>query len=169
MANFRNSRRGAGHSFRRRVENIKRQKLREKKIVSLAEFRDVSKEAELHKVLVVDDDEVMRAAIKRLLETEGYEVVLAEDGLELSKILENAQFDLILLDVNLPWVDGYELCNLIRSHSVLKETPVIMVSAHKKKEDIERGFAAGCNDYITKPFEIDQMSRAVKETLKKSG
>jgi len=168
MANSRNSSRNANKSFRRKVESLKRQKLRERKVVSLEEFRGVASTVESHKVLVVDDDEVMRSAIKRLLDTEGYDVVLAEDGLELSKILENNHFDLILLDVNLPWVDGYELCNLIRSHPVLKAVPVIMVSAHKKKEDIERGFKAGATDYITKPFEIDHMTLVVSETLKKS-
>lgn len=168
MAGVRNSGKGSGKSLRRKVENMKRQRLKEKKVVSLSEFRDVANVVNSHKVLVVDDDEVMRSAIKRLLETEGYEVVLAEDGLELSKILENSNFDLIMLDVNLPWVDGYELCSLIRAHSVLKSVPVIMVSAHKKKEDIERGFAAGCTDYVTKPFEVDHMTQVVSETLKKS-
>ena len=72
---------------------------------------------------------------------------------------------MVLLDVNLPWVDGYELCKLIKSHPNFSEVPLIMVSARKAKEDVEKGFEAGANDYVTKPFDIDYMLGVINKML----
>lgn len=152
----------------RRIESIKRQRIVGKKVVSLSDFRDLQKKVEVRTILVVDDDEVMRNALKRILETEGYRVILAVDGLELSKTLEATRLDMILLDVNLPWVDGYELCRLIKDHHALKNVPVILVSARKSKGDIQTGFDAGCNDYVTKPFDIDYITGVINKLLLKS-
>ena len=116
-------------------------------------------------ILVVDDDEIMRSALKRILDGEGYKVILAEDGLELSKVLETTRLDMVLLDVNLPWVDGYELCRLIKSHPNFTGVPLIMVSARKTKEDVEKGFDAGADDYVTKPFDIDYMLGVINKML----
>lgn len=158
----------ADKSVRRQVESIKRQKIVGKKVVSLSDFRELRQKVDIRTILVVDDDEVMRSALKRILETEGYKVMLAVDGLELSKILETTRLDLILLDVNLPWVNGYELCRIIKDHHALREVPLILVSARKAKEDIQQGFDAGCNDYVTKPFDIDYMTGVINRMLLKS-
>jgi len=155
-------------SLRRRIESIKRQKIVSKKVVSLNEFRDLTQDVETRSILVVDDDEVMRNALKRILEAEGFTVHLAEDGLQLSKVLESARLDMILLDVNLPWVDGLELCRLIKEHSALKSVPLILVSARKTQEDVQKGFAAGCNDYITKPFDVDHLTGVINKMFLKS-
>ena len=152
-------------TLRLQIESIKRQKIVNKKIVSLADFRDLRQHVETRSILVVDDDEVMRSALKRILETEGYKVIMASDGLELSKVLETTRLDLILLDVNLPWVDGYELCKLIKSNLALKAVPLVLVSARNSKQDIEIGFAAGCNDYVTKPFDIDNITGVINNLL----
>jgi CheY-like chemotaxis protein len=154
--------------LRRQIESIKRQKIVNKKVVSLSDFRELRQKIDLRSILVVDDDEIMRSALKRILENEGYKVVLAVDGLELSKILETTRLDMILLDVNLPWVDGYELCRLIKSNHALKDVPLVLVSARKSKEDIQAGFDAGCNDYVTKPFDIDYMTGVINKMLLKS-
>lgn len=155
----------ADKSLRRQIESIKRSKIVGKKVVSLSDFRELRHKVEIRSILVVDDDEIMRSALKRILENEGYKVILAVDGLELSKILETTRLDLILLDVNLPWVDGYELCRIIKDHHALKETPLVLVSARKSKEDIQQGFDAGCNDYVTKPFDIDYMTGVINRML----
>jgi two-component system aerobic respiration control protein ArcA len=155
-------------SLRRQIESIKRQKIINKKVVSLSDFRELRATNDVRSILVVDDDEIMRSALKRILENEGYKVLLAVDGLELSKILETTRLDMILLDVNLPWVDGYELCRLIKDHPVLKEVPTILVSARKSKQDIQLGFDAGCNDYVTKPFDIDYMTGVINKIFLKS-
>lgn len=158
----------ADKSLRRQIESIKRQKIVNKKVVSLSDFRELRQKIDTRQILVVDDDEIMRSALKRILENEGYKVVMAVDGLELSKILETTRLDMILLDVNLPWVDGYELCRLIKDHHSLKDVPLILVSARKGKEDIQQGFDAGCNDYVTKPFDIDYMTGVINKALLKS-
>jgi DNA-binding response OmpR family regulator len=159
----------ADKTLRRQIESIKRQKIVNKKVVSLADFRDLRQKIETRTILVVDDDEVMRSALKRILESENYKVLLAVDGLELSKTLETTRLDMILLDVNLPWVDGYELCRLLKDHHSLKEVPLILVSARKTNADIQTGFDAGCNDYVTKPFDIDYMMGIINRILLKSG
>ena len=158
----------ADKSLRRQIESIKKQKIVGKKVVNLSDFRELKQRIEVRTILVVDDDEIMRSAIKRILEQEGYKVILAEDGLELSKVLESTRLDLILLDVNLPWVDGLELCRLVKGNATLAETPLILVSARKTKEDIDAGFDAGANDYVTKPFDIDYMTNAINKMLLKS-
>ena len=155
----------ADKTIRRKIEAIKRKKIVSKKVVNLADFRELRAAIETRTVLVVDDDEIMRSALKRILEGEGYNVILAEDGLELSKVLETTRLDMVLLDVNLPWVDGYELCKLIKSHPNFNNVPLIMVSGRSSKEDVERGFDAGANDYVTKPFDIDYMLGVINKML----
>jgi CheY-like chemotaxis protein len=155
----------ADRSLRRQIESIKRQKIVGKKVVSLSDFRDLRTNVDTRTILVVDDDEIMRSAMKRILENEGYNVAMAVDGLELSKVLETTRLDMILLDVTLPWVDGYELCRLIKDHPALKSVPLVMVSARKSKEDIQKGFDAGCDDYVTKPFDIDHMTNVINKML----
>ncbi len=158
----------ADKNLRRQIESIKRKKIAAKKVVSLSDFREMRENVETKTILVVDDDEIMRSALKRILDGEGYEVAMAADGLELSKILETQKLDMILLDVNLPWVNGYELCGLIKDHHSLKDVPVVMVSARKGEADIQAGFDAGCNDYVTKPFDIENMTDVINKTLLKS-
>ncbi|MFK7873852.1 MAG: PleD family two-component system response regulator [Oligoflexales bacterium] len=153
------------HTLRRKVEALKREKLKSRKVVSLSDFRELKSVIDTRTVLVVDDDEVMRSALKRILEAEGYKVMLAEDGLELSKVLETTRLDLVLLDVCLPWVDGYELCRLIKNHHSLKLVPLILVSGCKGKEDVDKGFAAGADDYVTKPFDIEYMLKVINKKL----
>lgn len=150
-------------SIRRKVEALKRQKIARHKVVNLADFRDLKAAIDVRTILVVDDDEIMRSALKRILEAEGYKVMTAGDGLELSKLLEVNRLDMILLDVNLPWVDGFELCRLIKAHHNLKGVPLILISGRKSKEDVELGFECGADDYITKPFDIDHILDIINE------
>ena len=140
----------------------------ENQVVSLHEFRNFKQEVTQKNILVVDDDDVMRSALKRVLENNGYAVKLAEDGVQLSIVLESLEPDLILLDVNLPWVDGNELCHLIRGHQFLHATPVVMISAHKSPEDIQKGIASGALDFIPKPFDIDHLLSIVEKYTQKS-
>lgn len=158
----------ADKAIRKQIENIKKKKIVSKKVVSLTDFRELKKSIESRTVLVVDDDEIMRSALKRILEAEDYKVLMAQDGLELSKVLESTRLDMILLDVNLPWVDGYELCRIIKDHYTLRHVPLILVSARKDPEDVEKGFAAGADDYVTKPFDIDVMMNTISKMLLKS-
>lgn len=154
-----------GRSLLRQVEALKRAKIAAKKVVSLDDYRQLDRSRVMETILVVDDDEVMRNALKRILEGEGYTVILAEDGMSLSKVLESTLMDLILLDVNLPWVDGFELCSLIKSNDVLRRVPLILISASKGEEDIEKGFSVGCDHYIGKPFNVDNLVNVIEKSL----
>jgi two-component system aerobic respiration control protein ArcA len=156
-------------SIRKQVENLKRKRISEHKIISLKDYREQQSRTDSFTVLVVDDEEVMRNAMKRVLEGENYNVLCALDGEELAKILEKNTIDVILLDVNLPWVDGIELCQMIKSHQVLASTPVILISGRKNTDDIQRGIAAGAADYITKPFDVDFLLDAVSKHIKLTG
>jgi len=158
----------SGKAFRKQLESIKRKKISEHKIVSLSEFRDTKKSDARKTVLVVDDEEIMRNALKRVLENEQFNVMVAEDGFALSKVLETTSLDLILLDVNLPWVDGFELCHLVKSHQALSHVPVIMVSGRKSTEDIQKGMAMGADDFISKPFDVDYLISSVQRALSKA-
>ncbi len=152
-------------SITKQIESIKRSKLCSKKIVSLEEFRELKKSVNAKAILVVDDDEMMRNALIRIFENENYKVLTACDGLELSKILENTRLDLIILDINLPWVDGFEVCRILKAHPIMKHIPLIFLSGRKQDEDVQRGFEYGCDDYITKPFDIQEITEAVSKLL----
>jgi DNA-binding response OmpR family regulator len=152
-------------SLRKQVEALKKAKLASGKVVKLSDFRELDEVSRPETILVVDDDEVIRNGLTRILEGEGYHVIVAEDGMELSKVLESVAMDLILLDVHLPWVDGFELCSLIKGHDLFKGLPLILISASKTEEDLKKGFASGCDDYICKPFNIERLIETVDKSL----
>jgi CheY-like chemotaxis protein len=155
-------------SFKHQLKALKRKKLLSNQVVSLSEFRSLQDEQIVHRVVVVDDDESIRQGLKRLLEREGYHTLIAHDGMELARHLEATSLDLIFLDVDLPWVNGHELCQLIKSNPSLKRVPVVFISAHKHHSDIEKAFAAGCDDFIGKPFEVNEILKVIEKSLLKS-
>ena len=114
------------------------------------------------KILVVDDEKLLVKGIKFNLENDGYEVAAAYDGEEAVELAKTGNFDLIILDLMLPGIDGFEICRRIREK---KNIPVLMVSA--KKEDIDkiRGLGMGADDYITKPFSPSELVARVKAHL----
>lgn len=157
------------HSFSKQVAALNKKAVAQSKVVNLKDYREVAAPQTTKTILVVDDELVMRNAIKRIFEKERYRVLVAKDAMELSKIIEDTKLDLILLDINLPWVDGYELCSLLKAHPLLSHLPVAFVSGNKTEEDIKRGFEAGCDEYITKPFEVDEIQNTVNQLLMRSG
>ena len=114
------------------------------------------------KVLVVDDEKLIVKGIRFSLEQDGMEVTCAYDGEEALTFAREQQFDIILLDIMLPGLDGFEVCKKIREE---KNIPIIMVSA--KKEDIDkiRGLGMGADDYMTKPFSPSELVARVKAHL----
>lgn len=157
------------HSFSKQIAALNKKAVAQSKIVSLKDYREVAAPQSTKTILVVDDELVMRNAIKRIFEKERYRVLVAKDAMELSKIIEDTKLDLVLLDINLPWVDGYELCSLLKAHPLLNHLPVAFVSGNKTEEDIRRGFEAGCDEYIAKPFEVDEIQNTVNQLLMRSG
>lgn len=113
----------------------------------------------MNKILIIEDETAIAELEKDYLELSNFEVTICNDGLEGSKLALNEDFDLILLDLMLPNMDGFEICKLIRDK---KNTPIIMVSA--KKDDIDKihGLGLGADDYITKPFSPSELVARVK-------
>jgi PleD family two-component response regulator len=152
-------------SIKRQIEDIARKRFASQDVVNLAEFRSLKKEVHQPTVLIVDDEELMRNALKRILETSDYKVIVSDDAMGLARLLDTVHFDVILLDINLPWVNGLEICTMLKAHSAMNHVPVILVSGRKSKEDVEIAFAAGCDDFIGKPFEIDTILDVVSKSL----
>ena len=97
-----------------KIEKITKDKITKEKVVSLDDYRNLRKKEEPKTILVVDDDETMRQALKRLFEGEGYRVLVAADGTQLSQVLDEGSLELIVLDIGLPWINGFELCKLLK-------------------------------------------------------
>lgn len=117
------------------------------------------------KILVVDDERLIRNVIREYLENEKYEVLEAENGFDALRVLETNRVDLIILDIMMPRMDGFETLKEIRK---TKDTPVIMLSAMKEEEDKLSGFNLGVDDYITKPFSPKELVARVKAHLKRT-
>lgn len=117
------------------------------------------------KILVVDDERLIRNVIREYLENEKYEVFEAENGFDALRVLETNKVDLIILDIMMPRMDGFETLKEIRK---TKDTPVIMLSAMKEEEDKLSSFNLGVDDYITKPFSPKELVARVKAHLKRT-
>lgn len=116
-------------------------------------------------VMVVDDSPTVRKLVSLTLERRGYRVISAFDGVAAIKELGSCRPDLILLDINMPRLDGYRLCKLIKKHEATQEIPVVMLSGKDGMFDKLRGRLVGCSDYITKPFEADALTQKVSKYL----
>ena len=104
------------------------------------------------KILIVDDVEANRFVLRNIISEMGHLPVLAENGVQSLKIMEKIKPNLILLDVAMPEMDGYELCRILKDDPVTRKIPIIFISAFDKPDDIIKGFSIGGEDYITKPF-----------------
>ena len=118
------------------------------------------------KILVVDDEKVMVKGIKFNLENEGYQVETGYDGEEAVEKARAGRFDLIILDVMMPRIDGLQACMKIREFSTV---PVIMLTAKSEDTDKIIGFECGADDYITKPFNILELKARVRALLRRAG
>ncbi|WP_215559506.1 response regulator transcription factor [Bacillus mycoides] len=116
-------------------------------------------------ILVVEDDQEIQELIKQFLMTQQYIVEIASDGLEGMKQFNNQSFDLILLDVMMPNLNGFEVAKMIRSHSNI---PIIMLTTLEEEQDQVKGFDFGIDDYITKPFSFHVLLRRVEAVLRRS-
>lgn len=116
-------------------------------------------------ILIVEDDEAIANLICMNLGAEGYHCICAHDGMQGADYIEQEEFDLVLLDIMLPEVDGYELLDYIRPTG----TPVIFLTAKGSVEDRVRGLKAGADDYLTKPFQIGELLARVEAVLRRLG
>lgn len=120
----------------------------------------------MFQLMVVEDDKSTAKLMKAVLELSGYKVVSAQDGLEAINIMENQHVDLIVLDVMMPNMDGYEFTEHLRS--VGDNTPILMVTAKHLPEELTKGFLAGTDDYMIKPVKEEEMLLRIRALLRRS-
>lgn len=149
-----------------KIEKITKSRIASQPVVSLDQFRDADKKLNPRTLLIIEDDESMRAALTRIFESEGYVLKMAADATALAMVLDDNPIDLILLDVGLPWVNGFELAQLLKEHRDLKGIPLVFVSGNASDEDVKRAFSLGADDFIKKPFDVEKLRKTVRTLLK---
>ncbi len=120
----------------------------------------------MFRILVADDDKNTRKLLSAVLEDDGYRVTVARDGQEALEALEKEKIDLVVLDIMMPKVDGYEFTKTLREAN--SSLPVLMVSAKQLPEERHRGFLVGTDDYITKPIDVEEMLLRIKALLRRA-
>src|SRR5512139_3094109 len=117
-------------------------------------------------ILLVEDEENLQEALKLNLELEGYEISIASDGAEALRKVEQEYFDLLILDIMLPEIDGISVCETIR----LKNTtlPILMLSARSSSADRVLGLKKGADDYLTKPFNLEELLLRIEKLIRKN-
>ena len=120
------------------------------------------------RILYVEDNPENRLLVRRVLEAEGYSVLEAPDGPSGLKVAAQTQPDLILLDINLPKIDGYDLAKCFRDTPGLQQVPILAITANVMKGDRERTLEAGCDGYIQKPIDVDRLPEQVRAVLRGS-
>ncbi len=120
----------------------------------------------MYKILTVDDEEMIRKLIRKYAEFEGHEVTEAADGMQAVTLCREHDFDIIIMDIMMPELDGFSACREIRR---TKNTPIIMLSARGEEYDKINGFGLGIDDYVVKPFSPRELMLRVEAVLKRSG
>ena len=115
-------------------------------------------------ILVMEDDANIQELIVEFLKAEGYDVDFASDGLEGIQLFKKKEYDLVLLDIMMPNLDGYSVCKMIRQNS---NVPIIFLTALNEETDQLKGFELECDDYITKPFSFNLLIQRVKAVLRR--
>ena len=118
------------------------------------------------KILIIEDDRDIINLVKLILELEGFEVFVAFDGQEGWEKIESLCPNLILLDIRLPKLDGFQVIERLKSNRATSRIPIVILTASAQKESIARGLAAGADTYITKPFEPAEMVQKIRQILK---
>ena len=122
----------------------------------------------MNRILVVDDDNAINELIKINLELLGYEVITAYDGLQGYTLAKQELPDLIILDIMMPDVDGYTVAKRVRENPETKDIPILMLTAMGQLEDKVKGFDIGVDDYLVKPFEMEELKVRVRALLKRA-
>jgi len=123
----------------------------------------------MSRILIVEDNEMNRDMLSRRLARKGYEVVMAVDGDECLRVAQSTAPDLILMDMSLPLIDGWEATRRLRAFPPTSATPVIALTAHAMADDREKALAAGCDDYDIKPIEFSRLLGKIEALLNRNG
>jgi two-component system cell cycle response regulator DivK len=122
-------------------------------------------QSEKRTILYVEDNSDNRMLVRRILRAEGYDLIEATNAFEAIELLKNTTPDLILMDINMPEMDGYTLTTKIRSMPGLGRVPIVALTANVMRGDKEKTLEAGCDGYIQKPLDIDQLTREIEKFL----
>jgi two-component system OmpR family response regulator len=118
-------------------------------------------------ILLVEDQKTLAQNMKEFLEYEKYAVTVAHDGKEGFEIAMTQDIDLLILDINLPGMDGYLICSMLRQHK--KNMPILMLTARAKQKEVVHGLNIGADDYLTKPFDLDELLARVRALMRRQG
>lgn len=121
----------------------------------------------MNKILLLEDDELFAQTIEDFLEEEGYDIDIASDGEKALELNYNKNYDLYILDINVPKINGLELLKELRQSG--DTTAAIYLTSYKDKETLENGFSCGCDDYLKKPVDLDELLLRVKSVLRRCG
>lgn len=119
------------------------------------------------KILIAEDDKDIRDLIVLTLDFHGFDVVSAEDGAVAVEKAQEQSFDIILMDVRMPRMTGYEACRRLKENEVTRNIPIVFLSAKGQEAEIQTGLQAGASDYVLKPFSPDSLVKTIKEVLKR--
>ena len=150
-------------------QNIARQIQTSQRVKNSTEHRDSQRQNDTRRlIMIVDDSVTVRKVTSRLLERQGYDVVTAKDGVDAMEQLENVKPDLMLLDIEMPRMDGFEVTNLVRHHDVHQDLPIIMITSRTGEKHRERAFSLGVTHYMGKPFQEAELLSNVENLLETS-
>jgi DNA-binding response OmpR family regulator len=119
------------------------------------------------RVMVVDDDPDALALIERILTDEGFELIKVSNATEVGLKAAQLSPDLILLDFLMPEINGFDVCKALRENELTRSTPIMAVTCLTKEKDIERIFACGADEYLAKPFKVEELLSKVRELIGK--
>lgn len=119
----------------------------------------------MKRILIVDDEPNIVMTLDYALQKNGYEVFIARDGFEALEIADKKVPDLVLMDIMMPDMDGYETFEKLKQNKKLDTTKLIFLSAKNKQSDIDKGLEMGADDYLTKPFSMKKIIKTIEETL----
>lgn len=128
--------------------------------------RGSSTEEQPPQILVVEDEEFLRNLLYLSLEREGYEAYAVDDGVKAMEVFAEYAFDLVLLDILMPRMDGFDVCVEIRKRS---DVPIVMLTALKRSDDVVQGFELGADDFISKPFTFKEVNARIQAILRRIG
>jgi DNA-binding response OmpR family regulator len=123
----------------------------------------------LKRILIAEDEPSILLSLEFLLREAGYEVFTAQNGAEALELTEQHRPDLVVLDVMLPIIDGFQVCRSLRANPALSDVRVLMLTARGREQEIARGLAAGANAYVTKPFGTRELMKSIAGLLGQDG
>ena len=117
------------------------------------------------KILFVDDDENIKATTSFILESWGLDVLTAANGQEALSLIRNEDPDLVLLDINMPGIKGYDICKLAKSDPKTRKIPIILMTGLGKTKEVDQGYSCGADDYMIKPVDMDRLKSKISSVL----